>query len=68
MWSTIIEGEGPEQSLSHRFAVSGEPGKRGGGLEERGVEEEKRGGGRPVYSVSTGKLPPLKTAKKSETE
>lgn len=45
MWSTIIEGEGPEQSLSHRFAVSGEPGKRGGGLEERGVEEEKRGGG-----------------------
>ena len=45
MWSTIIEGEGPEQSLSHRFAVNGEPGKRGGGLEERGVEEEKRGGG-----------------------
>ena len=56
MWSTIIEGEGPEQSLSHRFAVNGEPGKRGGGLEERGVEEEEeeeegwRGGDPSIWS------------------
>lgn len=35
---------------------------------ERGRGGEEGGGGRPVYSVSTGKLPPLKTAKKSEAE
>lgn len=57
MWSTIIEGEGLEQSLAP-FAVNGETWQKGGG----GL------GVRPVYLVSTGKLPPLKTAKKSEAE
>lgn len=56
MWSTIIEGEGPGQSLTPFRSQWWNLAKE---------EEGWGGGGGSVYLVSTGKLPPLKTAKKS---
>lgn len=45
------------EAVSHIASSQCGPGKWGGEL-----------GGGPVYSVSTGKLPPLEAAKKSDTE